>query len=146
MWRWYFYPHGLYTSGAPLPSSALSLISTLNPMFQNVGSADQSLNSSRHTMIPPSKGLNPSEFPNGKTIRSQFCGPTPTHHLAYPRAQGFILRRKQYHTLQHPCLLLAIAGRNSLFSFLLKRDERGDTTQRQSWNFEVYPLVQFPTG
>lgn len=56
-------------------------------------------------MIPPSKGLNPSESPNGKIIRSQFCGPTPTHHLGWQRAQGFILRRKQYPTLYYPHLV-----------------------------------------
>lgn len=32
--------------------------------------------SGQHTTIPPSKGLNSSDFPNGKTIRLPFCGPT----------------------------------------------------------------------
>lgn len=97
--RWYLYSQGLYF---------WSFASILRPILHQYLQPDVSKcwlsrsvskQSSQHTMIPPSKRLNPSEFPNGKTIRFQFCGSAPTHDLAWPRAQGFILRWKQSYTL-----------------------------------------------
>lgn len=102
--------------------------------------------STQHTMTPPSKGLNPSEIPKGKTTRLQLCGPTRTHHLAWPGTQSFILRMKQNHTLQHPLLVPGCHWHKLTVLLFAERARAGDTPQRQSWSFQVYPLVSFPTG
>lgn len=130
------------TSGALLPLSALSRINTLNLVFRNDGSADKSPKQSpQHTVILPSKGLNPSKFPNGKTMEAQFYGPENSSFLSLPiicpRALSFILSMKQYHTTQ----MHSWFSQPSLFSFLLGKHLKSDTAERQPWSFEVYPRV-----
>lgn len=101
-----FFPPGAVLLGLcfysqPCPSSVLSTQDVSNCWL----SRSVPKQSTQYTMTPPSKGLTPREFPKGKTIRLQFCGPTSTHHLAWPGTQGFVLRLKQHHTLQHPLLV-----------------------------------------
>lgn len=113
------------TSGALLPLSALSRINTLNLAFGNDGSADKSPKQSpQHTVILPSKGLNPSKFPNGKTIRGtilwtwkQFFS-IATHHL--PKGVELYL---EHETVSHNTNALLVLSAITVLLFAWEASE-----------------------